>query len=121
MGKMGFRSFIWPENPETYSLKCKREALYGKDSQGNDVYIGLSEPVRTVSGSGVFTGPMAFENFQALEEEMLDSTSGLLVQPQGGSLVAYFTELTMEQDARPMFLRYHFTFREADSSGGLTE
>ncbi len=119
MHKMGFKTFKWPNNPEELVVEHSREPLYGKDSQGAPVYTGMGAANCTVKGSGSFTGPLAYENFAELQALFQDLSCGTLTLPQEESLVVYFTELTMEQDSRPMYVHYRFTFRAADENGGI--
>ncbi len=121
MNKLAFRDFIWPENPEQFTMAYLREPQYENDEHGNPVYLGLGPVKRSLSGKGVFPGPLAYENFQAMETLFLDPNSGNLTLPQGGSMQAYFTELELVQDPRPELITYSFTFREADDSGGIPE
>ncbi len=119
MHKLAFKTFIWPINPAKFRMKYLREPMFEKDQLGNDVYIGLADAKCTVTGSGVFTGELAYDAFYELEELVKESTSGLLTLPDGSRIPVYFTELTMDQDPRAQYVGYHFTFQQADDSGAL--
>ncbi len=121
MRNMAFKTFTWPQNPHTYRVECKREAMYGPDSDGNYGFVGMGSVVRSLTGSGVFTGELALENFQSLEALCIDGSAGVLVQPEGENITAYLTELVMELDERPYYVAYRFVFREADADGGLPQ
>ncbi len=119
MSKLSFRNFIWPEDPETYRVEGIRQPVYVKTEAGNTVFSGLGPLKRTVSGSGIFTGPYAIDNYGELELQLYEGVAGTLTQINGETIHAYLTELSMELDEKSMFLRYRFTFREADRDGNI--
>ncbi len=119
MDKMSFKTFNWPNNPEKLVVEHTRDPLYGKDAQGGPVYLGMGATNCTITGSGIFTGELAYDNFMDLELLFQELTSGMLHLPQGDWLPVYFTELTMEQDSRPQYVHYRFTFRAADENGAI--
>ncbi len=121
MNNLAFRDFIWPDNPTEFTMHYLREPQYENDSAGNPVYLGLGPAKRALSGKGVFLGPLAYENFLALEEQFMDPNGGNLTLPQGGTMQAFFTELKLVQDPRPELVSYSFTFREADEDGTIPE
>ncbi len=119
MKQLTYKDFIWPVNPERLATDYRRTPIYSEDAQGNPVYLGMSGSRCTVEGSGEFTGPMALEIFGQLETLMAQTTSGILSLPGGGSVQAYFSRLTMEQDPRPEYVRYSFQFLGADETGAV--
>ncbi len=121
MRNMAFRSFTWPQNPHTYRVECKREPMYGVDSNGGYGYIGMGPVVRSVTGSGAFSGELAMDSFQELEALCMGGNAGTLIPPEGENITAFLTELVMELDARPQYVAYRFVFREADENGGIPE
>ncbi len=119
MDRMSFKTFNWPHNPQKLVVEHSRDPLYGKDDRGGPVYLGMGATNCTVTGSGVFTGELAYDSFMDLEIVFKETTSGMLHLPQGDNLQAYFTELVMEQDSRQQYVHYRFTFRAADKNGGI--
>ncbi len=119
MGKLAFHTFTWPENPESYQVVRRREPIFLQNESGVYEFSALAGPKRVISGSGVFTGPLAWENFGYLEELLMAGTLGTLIQPNGERLKAYLLELTTQEDSRADYVRYHFSFREADESGKI--
>ncbi len=119
MGKLSFHDFTWPENPESYQVVRRREPIFLQNEAGIYEFYALAGPKKQISGSGVFTGPLAWENFAHLEELMMAGTLGVLIQPNGEQLQAYLLELTTQEDGRADFVRYHFQFREADENGKI--
>lgn len=116
---MKYRMFQWPENPERFAIR----AVCGPEFTQNDVggydYTGMSPMCRIFTGSGVFYGPEAVEQFNALAVLMATRTGGELYHPVWGTTTAILTELRMSQDSRPDCIEYSFTFREADEEGGI--
>lgn len=116
-----YKTFIWPENPERYRVESLREPEYVTDDAGVTSFSGLGERKRTVTGSGCFTGANAYTDFKALEALTKAATAGTLTHPVWGTMTAFFTGLTLEQEPRENYVAYSFTFREADSSGGIPQ
>jgi prophage DNA circulation protein len=120
MDKMKFRMFRWPENPEQFGIRMVCEPLYELNSIGQYDYTGMGPMCRVYTGSGVFFGPDAVEWFNALQVMMSTRTPGELVHPVWGTAdVVYLTQLQMDQESRPDYIKYSFTFREADEKGSI--
>lgn len=114
---MKFSTFTFPQNPETFAIKAVCEPEYTVDSDGIISYTGMGPLCRIISGTGVFTGSYAHQNFNALSVIMATRQSAALVHPIWGTFQAYLTGLRMEQDSREGCVVYAFTFREADETG----
>lgn len=119
MEKLKFRMFTWPENPETFHIEAVMEPQYTIADDGTISYTGMGPLCRIISGKGVFHGSSAAEKFNALSVIMATATAGELVHPVWGTINAYLTGLTMEQESREDCIAYTFTFREADESGKI--
>ena len=117
MASLKFKTFLWPEMPETLRIRAVRSPEYEIDSDGKYNYTGIGPMCRVISGKGVFRGSYAHENFNALQVLMGNGTRGDLVHSDWGTISAFLTEVEMNQDSRPGFVEYSFTFREADESG----
>lgn len=121
MGKLRYKTFAWPENPERYRIESERAPIYNVDEAGNAVFDGFGPRKRVISGSGCFIGSSAYANFKALEALMADETAGELVHPVWGEMTVFFTGLTMEQEPRANYVAYRFTFQEAGASEVIPE
>ena len=119
MEKMRFKTFTWPHNPHTYAEEFVREPLYQKNDQNITVFQDMGPMKRVITGTGVFFGETAFSDFQTLAALFSEKTTGTLFHPVWGSRTVWFTELELTQDPTENAVSYRFTFREADSSGGL--
>ena len=76
---------------------------------------------RTVTGTGVFFGTTAYEDFKKLIELFKEETCGPLVHPVWGSCNMYFTELELTQEPKGNYVAYKFEFREADEEGVIPQ
>lgn len=119
MTSMRFKTFVWPENPQTYREELLRSPVYQRATDGTMQFQGLSPLHRTITGAGAFTGPQAYTQFQALRALLDETTAGLLTHLvwQGGQV--FFTELRLTQGPQPEYVAYEFTFLAADKSGGI--
>ena len=119
MSKMKYRMFQWPENPERYAIRAVCAPEYTENDVGGYDYTGMSPMCRVFTGSGVFYGPEAVENFNALAVLLATRVGGELYHPVWGTTTACLTELKMSQDSRPDCIEYSFTFRETDEEGSI--
>lgn len=119
MNPMKFKSFVWPGNPETFHIRAVREPLYTISDSNVYVYQGLGPMCRIISGSGVFCGEYAVQNYNTLQVLMNNGVAGQLTHPLWGTLTVFLTELTMDMDSREDYIIYSFTFREADENGTI--
>lgn len=114
---MTFKDFTWQEAPEQLQLQLVRTPLYTVDSNNRFSYDGLSPLCRILTGSGIFRGEYAIEDFNALQVIMANGTAGELSHPVWGKMTAFLIALELRSEGREDFIEYAFTFREADSSG----
>ena len=119
MDKMQFRMFRWEQNPEEFGIEMVLEPLYQINDIGQYDYLGLGPLCRVYTGKGVFSGPLAVEQFNGLQVLMATRVGGELVHPVWGTGNVYLTELKMSQQSRPDYIEYSFTFRETDEKGGI--
>ncbi len=117
MGLISFGGFTFPENPESYQVECSRQPIFMQNEEGFYEFVRLAGVKRVVSGKGIFTGPLAYDNYGELELLLNKGEAKTLIQPNGEHMTAYLTELSMELDERALLLRYSFTFRESDEAG----
>ena len=119
MTKMKFMMFTWKQNPEHFSIEAYCLPEYAVNDDGRYEYVGLGPMCRVISGRGVFCGKDANQQFNALAVIMAARRSGELVMPVWGTTQACLTELKMEQESRPEYIVYSFTFRETDDVGSI--
>lgn len=119
MEKLQYKTFVWPNNPERYQQSYVREPVYTKDESGKTVFSGMGPMKRTFSGSGVFFGSTAYDDFKELAALFATGTPGGLNHPIWGLHQAYFTELELTQEPKANYVAYRFEFREADEDGAI--
>ena len=119
MDKMKFMMFTWPENPEEFGISARCIPSYTPNESGGYDYTGITPVIRVFKGRGVFCGEDANRRFNALAVIMALGQQGELFHPIWGTTSAYLTELEMEQESRPEYIVYSFTFRETDENGGI--
>jgi prophage DNA circulation protein len=116
---MKFRMFRWMENPEEFGIWAFCEPEYVENDHGGYDYTGMSPMGRVFTGKGVFCGPEAVQQFNALAVLLATRVGGELVHPVWGTTTACLTELKMSQESRPDYIIYSFTFRETDENGSI--
>lgn len=117
--KMKFMMFTWDHNPEEFRIEAYCQPEYTVNELGVYEYVGLGPMCRVISGRGVFSGPDANQNFNALAVIMAMRKPGELVMPVWGTIQACLTELKLEHGSRPEHVVYSFVFRETDDIGGI--
>ncbi|HIR30851.1 MAG TPA: DNA circularization N-terminal domain-containing protein [Candidatus Faecousia faecavium] len=116
MDFLSYKTFVWPQNPHTYEEKMSREPQYST-SDGVTYFEGMGELKRIITGSGVFTGENAFEQFRTLAKLMDSSQPGNLEHPIWGIRYCYFTGLELTQEPKENYVSYKFTFTGALTNG----
>ena len=116
MDFLSFKTFVWPQNPTTYREVATRTPEY--DTQdGENYYQGMSELKRTISGTGVFYGEDAYEQYLKLQKLMNEISAGNLAHPIFGIRYCYFTLLEVTQEPKENYVSYRFEFTQALLNG----
>ena len=116
MDLLKFKSYTWPNNPRTYREVLSREPLY-VTQDGVTSYKGISSTHRIITGSGVFYGTNAYDDFKELMELAEDNSPGSLVHPLWGTRYCYLTKLELNQEPKENFVSYSFEFTQAKADG----
>ena len=119
MLRMRFGSFVWPNNPRTYTISCKRQTAVHKVPMGGFVVQDLGRTATVMKGEGEFFGADAYSTFLELLAVFQKGGRGTLVHPVWQTAGAYLTELELTQEPRDDYVAYRFTFCEAP--GGAEE
>lgn len=119
---MRFKEYIWPYNPEIYTVEYRRQIAVHKIPFGRYVMQDLGTTYRVLRGEGTFAGDRAYDQFQQLAAVFEQEGAGLLVHPVWQPARAYFTSLQLLERPLPDYVRYTFEFWEdfGAYSGGLT-
>ena len=115
LSPMRFKNFIWPHNPRVYSITYERKMAANKIPFGRHALQSLGQTRRVFRGEGEFVGEGAYNTFKRLATVFYEETPGLLIHPLWQAANAYFVSLRLEQEPRPDYVRYSFTFWEDDS------
>lgn len=112
LAPMRYKDYIWPHNPATYSITYERQVAVHKVPFGRHCMQDLGMGCRVMRGQGEFAGEGAYEEFKRLATVFYDGGPGLLIHPLWQIANAYFTNLKLEQEPLPDYVRYSFEFRE---------
>ena len=113
MLRMRFGSFVWPNNPRTYTISCKRQTAVHKVPMGGFVVQDLGRTAMVMKGEGEFFGAHAYDTFLELLAVFQKGGREMLVHPVWQTAGAYFTELELTQEPRDDYVAYRFTFCES--------
>ena len=116
MDFLSFKTFVWPQNPTTYREVATRTPEY-YTQDGETYYRGMSDLKRTISGSGVFYGEDAYEQYLKLQKLMTEISAGNLAHPIFGIRYCYFTLLEVTQEPKDNYVSYRFEFTQAQLNG----
>lgn len=109
---MRYKAYTWPHNPRVYTIDYKREVAVNKVPFGFYQMQDLNRSQRIMQGEGEFVGPDAYRQFGQLANVFYDNGPGQLIHPLWQTANAYFVALRLEQEPRPDYVRYSFTFWE---------
>ena len=109
---MRYKGYTWPHNPRVYSIEYRRTMAVNKTPFGLYHLQNLGRTNRIMEGGGEFVGEGAYAQFGQLANIFYEDSPGLLVHPLWQAANAYFVSLRVEQEPRPDFVRYSFTFWE---------
>ena len=116
MDYLSYKTFVWPQNPHTYTEKTSREPQYTM-LDGVAYFDDMGELKRPITGEGTFYGPNAYTEFKKLQKLFEDKTAGNLEHPIWGIRYCYFTGLELIQEPRENVVSYKFTFTQALTNG----
>lgn len=118
MNFLSYKTFVWPQNPHTYREVTSRTPVY-VTQDGVTTYTGMSDLKRIITGSGVFHGENAYEQYKKLQKLSEDMSAGNLEHPIFGIRYCYLTELEVNQEPKENYLSYRFTFTQAKQNGEI--
>ena len=115
LSPMRYKNYIWPHNPRVYSIDYEKELVVHKIPFELYRLENLGRTNRIMEGEGEFVGEEAYSQFGQLATLFYAGGTGLLVHPIWQAANAYFVSLRLEQEPRPDYVKYSFTFWEDDS------
>lgn len=116
MDALSYKTFVWPQNPHTYrEVTTRTPEYYTQD--GATYFRGMSALKRVVSGSGVFYGEDAYEQYKLLQRLAEETDPGNLEHPIFGIRYCYLTLLEVTQEPKENYVSYRFEFTQALQNG----
>ena len=112
LAPMRYKDYVWPHNPETYTIAFKRSVAVAKVPLGRYGMQDLGLSYRVMEGEGVFAGKGAYDEFKKLASVFYEGGPGLLIHPVWQAAQAYFVSLELAQQPLENYVRYHFAFWE---------
>jgi len=116
MEKMSYKTFVWPRNPHTYKEEYIRQPHF-ITVDGETYFNHMGDMQRVITGTGVFFGETAYEDFRRLAKLFEEEEPGDLELPLWGIRYCYFTGLELIQEPRTDCVSYQFTFTGARTNG----
>ncbi len=113
LSPMRYKDFVWPHNPQTYTIEYRRAMGNQKVPYGRYHLEDMGLTRRVMKGEGAFTGEGAYDTFKALATVFFSEGPGLLIHPVWQASNAYFVELSLSQEPRRDYVRYTFSFWES--------
>ena len=109
---MRYKNYTWPHNPRIYTMEYRREMAVNKIPFGLYQLQDLDRTCRVMEGEGEFVGPEAYAQFGRLANVFYQGGPGLLIHPLWQTTSAYLVALRVQQQPRPDYVKYSFTFWE---------
>lgn len=107
---MQYKDYVWPWNPSIRSIRLRRILTARTTPYDGRKARSTKRCCRVIKGEGTFTGPGAYEEFKRLAGVFYEDGPGQLVYPRRRTTNARFVALQLEQEPRPDYVRYTFTF-----------
>ena len=117
LAPMRYKDYVWPHNPETYTITFRRSIATAKVPFGRCVMQDMGQSYRVMEGEGVFAGRGAYGEFKKLATVFYQGGAGLLVHPVWQAAQAYFVSLELAQQPLEDYVRYRFAFWETSPLG----
>ncbi len=109
---MRYKNYVWPHNPETYTISFARKVVAQKIPYGRYGMQDLGLSYRVMEGEGAFAGENAYDEFRKLATVFYEGGAGVLVHPVWQTTKAYFVMLELTQEPLKDYVRYRFAFWE---------
>ncbi len=118
---MQYKTFVWANNPKSYTLSCERLTAAHKIPLGDYCVQDLGRSCTVLRGEGEFFGAGAYTQFRRLLEVFRSPGAGMLRHPVWQCSRAYFTRLELAQEPREDYVAYSFEFCDAGEEQAAPE
>lgn len=113
---MKYGDYVWPHNPETLRVTCKRSVQELKSPFWGSVMQDYGLQKRVIEGEGAFYGEDCIQQFQELSGVLGQQTSAVLTLPNIPPFTARFLLLELIGASEPDLVRYRFEFWEESAA-----
>lgn len=110
--KMKFKDFEFPSNPSVIKTELSANVREDPLFESDCAVYNISRNAAVISGKGCFWGEERFTASALLKKLQRSSSAGWLFLPDGSCFNAFFTSLTIEEDAKKGCVFYSFSFTE---------
>lgn len=110
--KMRFKDFEFPSNPAVIKTELSANVRENSLFESDSAVYNISRNAAVISGKGCFWGEERFTASALLKKLQSSSDAGWLFLPDGSCFNAFFTALTVEEDAKKDCVFYSFSFTE---------
>lgn len=76
LAPMRYKDYVWPHNPETYTISFKRQVAVAKVPFGRYGMQDLGMSYRVMEGEGVFAGKGAYDEFKSWHRSSIRAGRG---------------------------------------------
>lgn len=112
-GKMSYRDFIFPNNPEIIRITHSRKISKLSIANGFDYVEDFGGGYRIISGEGEFFGENAQNDFDSLKAVFEKGGGGMLYLPSQKPVYAVFESLELIGEDIDGVFKYKFRFAES--------
>lgn len=110
--KMKFKDFEFPSNPAVIKTRLSANVREAPLFDGDSAVYNVSRNAAVISGQGSLWGEERFIASALLKRLQQSSKAGWLFLPDGSCYNAFFTSLTLEENAKKGCVSYSFSFTE---------
>lgn len=109
---MGYKEFSWPRLPDTLCMENEKYTQVLEQPENGETLQELGSHGRKITGSGVFLGEQAAQQWTTLCGCYAKEGAGILYLPGREPITAVFTKLTLSGSPRSDRIAYQFAFHE---------
>lgn len=113
---MQFGTYVWPQKPETLTIRYERQVQMVRNEQGDWTTVDLGPMGAVVTGEGCFVGEGAYSAFAGLIECFNRGETAALQTEHWPAVRAVLAELTLTEEPCENYVAYRFRFTEAPNA-----
>lgn len=117
---MRFKTFTWPNDPQTYWIVEKKRIAEHRMTDGSFLSEEMGTDAAELHGEGAFFGAQAYGSFLQLENVFQEKKPGILIHPMWHGAEAFLSELRLREEPRENYVAYSFVFRQAGDANAFS-